>query len=156
VPKSNLIKNKTFIGGYWKEPPETVYTITDRLINFLHLLQQVDEIFINLKLPAYSKKQAMGNIFEINTSTVLKELIKSRKKVEIDSSGFCRIGFSLNLFNETDIESVVISCTLGVSSKYVNNVCYVDFKGNALEEPKVSRVEYLIKEIFSPETITIK
>ncbi|MHA3789952.1 Imm52 family immunity protein [Flavobacterium hauense] len=147
------MSKKTFIGGYWKQRPEDINIATNKIEQFLLKLADIDDIFSDLKLPAYSKKKAMESHFMINPSSISEELIKSRKKNEVDERGFCEIGFSFSLFNETDKNSVVISFNIGASSKYISNVCYVDMKGELPGEKEKQFMLKLIQEIFKPETI---
>lgn len=48
---------KTFIGGYWNNRPEDIKSAAHRVENFLNQLKEIDSLFSNLKLPAFSKKQ---------------------------------------------------------------------------------------------------
>lgn len=150
------MSEKTFIGGYWKQRPEDINTVINKIEQFLLKLGDVDNFFSDLKFQAYSKKKAMESHFTINPLSISKELMKRRKKDEVNDKGFCEIGFSFTLFNETDKNSVVISCNIGASNKYINNVCYVDLKGELLSEKEKLSILKLIKDIFNPETIKIE
>lgn len=145
---------ETFIGGYWSARAESIDESASKMTMFLKELETYGELFSNLKLPAFSKKQAMLNLLEINKSTLEFELRKGRKRNEIGDEGFCGIGFLLLLFDEIHEElSVEVNFSIGAYFDGINNCCFVKVNGQKLNKNIQNNILNLIKKVFNPETI---
>ena len=143
----------TFIAGYWKNRPQSVEESAKEIAFFLKELQALDKIFSSLKLPANTKKEAMGNSFEATEDNVFEQLVKGRKKNEIDTDGFCAIGYSLRLFDElNENQSLVVNCSLGKTSKHLKNNCYLDLKGITFDPVTNNKLQKLLIDTFKPDT----
>ena len=61
--------------------------------------------------------------------------------MEIDKQGFCKIGFSISLFNElSESISLSVNFSLGASSNYFKNNCYVKVFGKNLKENERKKI----------------
>lgn len=145
---------QTFIGGYWAERIEPIDEAAKKITLFLKEIETISTFFSPLRLLADTKKEAMQNSFNISMENILIQLRKRRKKNEIDENGFCKIGFAIDLFNEIDEKiSLNIGCSIGASSKYFKNACYIKITGEVLDVTTQNMILKIIKEIFKPETI---
>lgn len=145
---------KTFIGGYWSERAESIHGSAHKIKRFLRELEAFGELFSNLKLPAYSKKQAMKNKFEIDKIDIVSHLKDGVKTNELNDQGLCKIGFNFSVFDEIQEDlSVEVSFGIGAYSKYNKNVCYVHISGIKIDDQLRNKILELIKRVFEPETI---
>ncbi len=146
--------DKTFIGGYWSTRTESINEVASKIVLFLKELEAVNELFSALKLPDNTKKKALNNNFEVNDSNLIMYFKRNRKAIEIDEQGFCKIGFSISLFNEiSESISLSVNFSIGASSNYFKNNCYVKILGKNLKEDERNKTLNLIIDIFNPETI---
>jgi len=146
--------DKTFIGGYWSARSESINEVASKIVLFLKELEAINELFSSLKLPDSTKKKALNNNFEVNDSNLIMYFKKNRKPIEIDEQGFCKIGFSISLFNELSGSiSFSVNFSLGSSSNYFKNNCFVKVFGENLKKDERNKILNLIIDIFNPETI---